>query len=449
MIKKIFIAILILLLLGAGIAAYFYFFSNKTDETGQPTFSLSDIFPFGDNGIGPKENPTDEPTNPDGETPNTPSEPTTTPRLQMVNRGPIAGAHVYDTTREIPPANHEIVGVDGKPLPIETEPATKVRYVETATGHISETYLDALDIKKITSTTIPKIAEAYFGNKEGTSALLRYADEKNNIQTFAGTIPTLDKKDGTPDTNLIGSYLPENIMTMAVSPDAQKILTIVKNENGSVGSISLPNGTKKSQLFSLAYSEWLSQWPNAKFVTITTKASAKVPGYMYTIDTTTKSMKKVIGGVLGLTTLTSPDMKNILFSRSGSSTVTSSIYSTTGKTALPLPGATTLPEKCIWQSNTILYCAVPTFIPNGDYPDVWYQGGISFVDQIYKINITDYSATVIGSPSEVDAIIDAINLSVDPSNTFLIFTNKRDGSLWSLDLRPDSERVKPTAAPTE
>ncbi len=442
MIKKLFIAILILLLLGAGIVAYFYFFSSKTDETGQPTFSLSDIFPFGDNGIGPKDNPTDEPTNTDGETPTTPSEPTTTPRLHMVNKGPVAGAHVFDTIRELPPINNEGVDINGNPLPIQTEPATKVRYIETATGNANETYLDAVNIKKITSTTIPKIAEAYFAGKDGTSALLRYADDSNNIQTFAGSIPIIDKKDGTPDTNLRGSYLTENIMTMAVSPDKQKIITVAKNDSGSIGSISLPDGTKKSQLFSLAYSEWLSEWPNAKYITLTTKASAKVPGFLYTVDTTTKVMKKVIGGVLGLTTLTSPDMKNVLFSRSGSSTVTSSIYSTTGKTVLPLPGATTLPEKCIWQSNTILYCAVPSFIPNGDYPDIWYQGGITFSDQIYKISIADYSANVIGNPSDIGVSIDAINLAVDPSNTFLIFTNKKDGSLWSLDLRPDSERTK-------
>ena len=436
MLKKIFIIILVILLLAAGIGAYFFFFSNKkTDTTGQG-ITLQDFFPFGDSGNSKtpiQTEPVPVDNEPDAGTPTNGAKP---PKLQMVNKGPIAGAYVYDVLRELP-RDPLAIGKDGKPLPIQTEPATMVRYSEVATGHTDETYLDALNVRKITNTTIPKITESFFAGKGGAVSILRYADDSKTIQTFSGNIPLLPKADGTLDTNLKGTYLTENIVSMAVSPDRQKIFTIAKNDTGSVGTVSLPDGTKKSQLFSLSFSEWLSEWPNQKFVTLTTKPSANVHGYLYTIDTTSKVMKKSIGGVNGLTTLTSPDMKTILFSRSSNNNVTSSLYDTASKNVLSLPGGATLPEKCVWQSVTILYCAVPSYIANGDYPDIWYQGGVSFVDQIYKINIKDFSTTVIANPASVNASIDAINLSVDPSNTFLIFTNKRDGSLWSLDLRPD------------
>lgn len=439
MLKKFLIAILVIILLGAGIVAYFFLFSNKKTETGAPTFSIGDFFPFGDNGTTPPGNGdgTEQPGT-DIPIPTESDEPVKPPKLHMVNQGPVAGAVVYDVVREIKPVDPNAVGLDGKPLPIQTEPATMVRYIETATGHVDETYLDDVEIKKITNTTIPQIAEGFFAGKGGLNALLRYAnDSDGSIQTFSGTIPVAPKKDGTLDTTLRGSYLTQDITTMSVSPDRINIFTVANSGTGSIGTISLPDGTKKTQLFSLAFTEWTSQWPSTKFVTLTTKPSVKVPGYLYSIDVTTKTMKKIIGGVLGLTTNTSPDMKNVLFSRSENGSVVISVYNITAKSVLPLPGATTLPEKCVWQSTTILYCAVPTYIPNGDYPDIWYQGGITFVDQIYKINLSDYSAVSIGNPSAIGASIDAINLSVDPANTFLIFTNKKDGALWSLDLRPD------------
>lgn len=434
MLKKILIVIIGIAILFGGVVAYFYLFGKKDATTNEPVFSLGDIFPFVDDGGNtPSTKPDEqipEPTTP--AEPSEPTEPARPPRLRMVNKGPISGAVAFDVTRELPPK----FDINNKPLPIETEPATKIRYIETATGHVSETYLDTISITKLTDTTIPRIVEAYFGGKNANQALLRYEGERNSIQTFTGSIPIIANKDGTPDTTLRGSYLAENIMSMAVSPDRDKIFTVVKNDSGSVGTISLPDGTKKNQIFSLAFSEWLAEWPSTKFVTITTKPSADVPGYSYSIDITTKIVKKVLGNVNGLTVLTSPDMKTVLFSRSNNNTITTSLYGTTTKTVLPLPGGLTFPEKCAWQTATILYCAIPSYIPSGKYPDDWYQGSVSFVDQIYRIDTKALSSSVVATPSSVSASIDAINLSFDPSNTFLIFLNKKDGALWSLDLRP-------------
>jgi hypothetical protein len=434
MLKKIIIIVIGLILLAAGIVAYFFFFSpNKQDGNPDTGFSLQDLFPFGDDGI--TNNPGSGGETPDETTePEIPNEPTVTPKLTMIAKGPIAGATTFDVTREKPRDPTKIL-IDGKPVPIETEIATKIRYTETSTGHTNETYLDFIDIEKITTVTIPKIVESYFAGKSATRAILRYA-EGGDIETFTGAIPLIPTTtDGKPDTTFKGAYLPTNIISMNVSPDKEKIFTIEKNSDGAIGSISLPDGTKRNQVFSLAFSEWTSEWPNARYVTLTTKPSARVPGFTYTIDTTTKVMKKVLGNVLGLTTLTSPDMKTILFSRSAANTINANLYTVSSKSVVPLPGATTLPEKCVWQSSTILYCAVPSYIPAGEYPEAWYQGMVTFIDQIYKIDTVSFTSTVIANPSTFGASIDAVNLYVNPANTFLIFINKKDGSLWSLDLR--------------
>ncbi len=438
MLKKIFIIILVVLLLGAGIMAYFLLFSSKktpTDTGGG--FSLQDLFPFNDSGNNTQNGTTDN-ENDDEVLPDEIPEPSKPPKLVMVAKGPISGAVAFDVTRPKAGQDPNKKDKDGKPVPIEMEPATMLRYSESSTGHTNETYLDKIDISKITNTTIPKIVESFFTGKSGTTAVLRYADTSNAIQTFAGNIPLIAKKDGSPDTSLRGTYLPEDITAIALSPDREKIFSVAKGENGSAGTISLPDGTKKNQLFSLAFSDWTTEWPTAKFVTLTTKPSAKVPGYYYSIDTSSKVMKKIFGGILGLTTLMSPDGKQVLLSRAGNGSTTTSLYNLGSKGVFQLPGATTLPEKCLWQSNTILYCAVPSYMPNAEYPDAWYQGIVSFTDQIYKIDTATFSSVVIANPSDVSASIDATNLTVDPLNTFLVFLNKKDGSLWSLDLRPET-----------
>lgn len=435
MLKKISIIILIIVLLGAGIVSYFLFFKKKTGTVDSPGFSLGDIFPFIDNSVNPGDSNNPDPII-DNPIVGEPGEPSKPPKLFMISKGPVSGAFTFDVDREIP-QDPKKLDKDGKPLPVETEQATKIRFTESATGHTNESYLDIVDIKKITNTTIPKVVESFFAGKAGTYSLLRYADEKNSIQTFSGNIPLLPEKNGAPDTTLRGSYLPENITSISISPDREKIFTIVSSSSGSVGSTSIPDGTKRNQILSIAYSEWLSEWPNSKFVTITTKPSYKFPGYTYTIDVSTKEMKKVFGGIPGLTTLTSPDMENIIFSRSVNNSISSNIYNVKSRESISLPGATTLPEKCVWYSKIVLYCAVPTYFPEGNYPDAWYMGAVSFADQIYKINIDTFESSVIGTPSAVGAVIDVTNLTINPSGTFLTFINKRDGSLWGLDLRPE------------
>ncbi len=197
----------------------------------------------------------------------------------------------------------------------------------------------------------------------------------------------------------------------------------------------------------MAYTEWTPAWPTSSMITLTTKPAGTVPGFVYSLDPDKKTFKKIFGGVLGLTTNTSPDGKNILYSSSQNSQIAINIYNLSSKNNSGM-SITTLPEKCVWQSASILYCAVPTYIPSGNYPDDWYQGAISFVDQIYKINISTLETSMIGNPGSVGASIDAMNLAVDTANKYLIFTNKKDGSLWSLDISPSLVVPKATSTTT-
>ncbi len=139
-----------------------------------------------------------------------------------------------------------------------------------------------------------------------------------------------------------------------------------------------------------------------------------------------------LGDINGLTTLGSPDGKAILY---GDSNLSLFIYHLDPRETESV-GVRTLPEKCVWAGESIIYCAVPTLIAPAQYPDAWYQGEISFSDQIWGINTESGETSLISDPISVPGgeSLDAWKLKVDESGRYLFFLNKKDSSFWELEL---------------
>ena len=141
-----------------------------------------------------------------------------------------------------------------------------------------------------------------------------------------------------------------------------------------------------------------------------------------------------MGGINGLTTLTSQDGKLVLYSDNNLSL---NVYNISTKTADTI-GVRTLTEKCVWgRANDALYCAVPKFIPSALYPDSWYKGGISFSDDIWKIDLKTGNTNIIANPESIEGSeeIDGIKLALDADENYLFFVNKKDSYLWKLNLK--------------
>lgn len=322
-----------------------------------------------------------------------------------------------------------------KPTTPPTEFVPAVRYVGRATGNIYQTFADKIEERKFTTTIIPMVYEASFGNK-GESVIMRYlkTDDKT-IETFTGSLPKeVLGADTTGDNEIKGSFFPENISDLSISFDTLSLFYLFNIGDGTVGITSGILGDKKSQVFNSPFTEWLSQYPSTKMITLTTKPSANVPGYMYAIDPNKKDFNKILGNINGLTTLTSPSGKLVLYSNNNLSL---SIYNMDTRSSNPL-GLKTLPEKCTWnKTSDALYCSVPKFVDQLGYPDVWYQGQVSFSDQIWKINVTNNSAILVADPASVAGgeDMDGIKLAVDDGENYLFFINKNNSYLWKLDLK--------------
>ena len=436
MLKKGIILIIIIL---AVIFAVVLIFASVFKPTGQPetastgTNFFSGLFPSGERKTDGQIQET--PADISGYLPPSDNAKLGKERLSKVSSMPIAGYGIFMKERYMGKAEEatEPPSPLGGSVAKSTEFVPALRYAERATGNVYQTFADKIEERKLTSTVIPQVYEASFGED---SILMRYLKEDaKTIETFAGKLPKeILGGDAVGPTEMEGSFLPENIIDLSLSPDKLLIFYLFKSGDNAVGITASAKGDQKNQIFSSPFTEWLSQWPNARMITLNTKPSSNSPGYLYSIDPSTKRMTKILGGINGLTSLTSPSGKSVLYTDSRLSLFA---YDPSTKNSVSL-GIRTLPEKCVWDKASIyLYCAVPKNIKGTNYPDIWYRGEVSFSDEVLKINTENGNTTKLADPAEFQSgeEMDGIKLSLDQAENYLFFINKKDSFLWELNLK--------------
>lgn len=434
--KTLIVALIAIILIGLG--GYFYFLKKP------PVVTPAVVeFPGGSRPGTGVIGGTQESTTEAGGGVFTPGASTPLPRLYELHRAPVAGAGFIETK-------------DKKGF--VTSVAT--RYLERGLGHVYETPLATLAESRIVNETRSRISEALWGNG-GKSVVVRFVDDKEGgvIKTrivnigasaisFARGTSTQNISDGFLKTEEL--FLPDYIPFMATSEDGADKLFYLE---GGVGSTANFKDTSISKVFNSAFTEWLPQFPSQKLITLTSRPSAQVPGHMFFLNPSTKSVTKVLGNINGLTTLTSHDGKFVLFSETKGSAPELSLYDTAKKES-NLLYLQTLPEKCVWgfKKTTLAYCAVPQTLPNATYPDQWYQGLVSFSDAIWEINTATFNTRKIMTPSDFRApALDMINLALSSDDAYLLFMNKISGTPWVYGIvepAPQRTTVVPTVSTT-
>jgi hypothetical protein len=308
-----------------------------------------------------------------------------------------------------------------------------IRYMERGTGHVYETATSTIINTRISNYTEPKIYEAYFVNNGDNIILRGLIGNSDVISTRLATL-SLSTTTDSGDQTLLLKDLPVDISQIAISPSKTRLFSVMNT--GIRGIISNTDGGSAVGVFNTQYKEWLASWPQENSILLTTKASSFAPGFSYLLNTQTNGVKRIMGNVYGLTTNPSPDLSTILFNESDTGTFTLNVFNTSDSTRYQLPFKT-MAEKCAWAhtEKNVIYCAVPSDIAFGSYPDTWYQGQITFADSIWKYNIaTGESREIMDIPNEAGQVIDAINLSVSPTDDYIVFTNKADLTFWGLQL---------------
>lgn len=430
------IALLIAFLIGGLI--WFFFFRDNTDPNTGTGDEVQQFFPTENNGsIDPFNAISEDGTPVDDINIQNEGDRAEIPKLRLLSRDPVAGMIAFETIATTSDTFINDLGAEAAPTTTEIV----FRYMERGTGHIYETKENSLTKQRISNTTIPKVYNALF-NTDGTKLLLRYLDLNNEtIKTFASAIvPNQDSAADVIEFTIEGRFLPDNIGDLSYSTEGNKVLYL-KNIPGTEDTgmyIADLIEESISLIYQTQISQWISQWLNDTTVAITTRAHSKVSGYSFLVDTENKQLAKVIEAEKGLTTTYNIDATRMLYSVADGRSIKTYIYSVPEKTSIPI-NIKTIPDKCAWSpvEQNIIYCGAPNIITRADYPEDWYQGEVTFKDNIWKIDTDTFRVeNIYRDRSETDESFDIIKPQISPDGRYLMFVNKKDLSLWSLDINP-------------
>ena len=382
----------------------FYFVGRDNGGTGGGIVNtFRGFFPFGGENV---ENPNDgEPT--PGETGNEEPAVDFVKKLRKLSSEPVAGAGTVDV-----------------------KAGTVVRYIEKATGHIFETELFSPRSGRISNTTIPQAYDAVWGDKN-TSLIARYLkDDDLTVDTFSLTLKNIST---TTENTISGIEFPKKISDVSVF--GSSIFYLEQNTSSSNGYISNFSGGAKKLIWNSPIREVLSQYVNAKTVALTTKPEENTDGFLYFVDTANGGVRKILGNIKGLSTLVNDDASEVLY-LNHEGEVSMNLYNIKNRTTTNIT-PTALPEKCAWskKDRNVVYCAVSKESIEISTLTRWYKGLTQLTDDVWKYDLKNNTSDVVMTTStETSETIDIVKPILSENEQYLVFVNKRDGSLWSLDV---------------
>lgn len=414
--KIILILISVIVLASAVFAGWYFFIKSPGTPVGE---ALRDVLPFGSGNNLPPINPTPE-----------------------EGAGVENGVEGEDREEGVVPLSQEV-----KLFKIYDSPTagfvifnrgnrTVVRYVDRATGHISEVVLPNqsdrnMERVRITNNTIPKIYEAHF-RPDGMAVLVRSLKENSDVIENTSLILTPPQQATSSDSfhTISSTPLRGNMDSVAVS-DTRLVYSL--KDSSSVSS-SLFNGNDVRTIISHPFTDW-AILPAENRIFLSTKTQSNMAGYMYSIPLSGGNLSKILGPLNGLVSVPNPVGNRVAYSYYDNGVTKLTVVNLQNNSRLELsPG--TIAAKCTWGTvrQQILVCGAPEYVGEGE-PERWYSGRSSYSDQIWLFNTANETGEILTEPIQSAGVnIDLVNPKISPREDYLVFINKTDLSLWALKL---------------
>jgi len=317
---------------------------------------------------------------------------------------------------------------------------TIVRYVALETGHVFE-YTQGAGAVRLSNRTIPRILSAKW-QTSGEGALLERRENDGTIRTIrARLLPVAGDEDEeisspasqTAPYTVEGETLPIDIRSAVLSPDGESIALLSHNDIGATVSILPFNDTQSVELFSSSHRAWNIAWNADKEITFVSKPSPLYIGAGFILDTQNGALVRRGEGA-ALTLILGPDVASGIDTALVSDVPVSVFNNYLIGTRTVLPFVTYPQEKCTYISDTKAVCAAPDDTNLFGYPHRWYQGAVSFTDDLWLVDGETGAVLSLYNTSVDTLSLDMIHLTYDNSSGVLYFENKRDNSLWMISL---------------
>jgi hypothetical protein len=307
---------------------------------------------------------------------------------------------------------------------------TALLYVDRGTGHIYKKFIFKEDkAQKLTNTTVPGVYDAYFF-ANNTKVLMRYLRETDNtIISLYGALPPLSSSLTLPLREV--TRLPENIVSVAVSPKTGDLYYLVKTTSGSSLYRITSEGDTKVRDYDLSE---LSLSFNKEDLILSQKPSAFEKTYFFTEDELS-----LYGGRTG---------QRVVFSAINKGVFLSSVWTEVGLQLISsdLSGkrpyvytTQTVADKCLSSLvGSYFFCFVPNLIPLIPFglPDDWYKGRISFNDSLFVLDTVRHEESKLSRlETDIGTEFDVFKPLISSRDNYLAFSNKLNSELWVAQLQ--------------
>lgn len=394
--KILIISIVIVLVI---IATLIFFFGRRNTETGEPTF-LGKLFP---------------------ESAPAQQRQTVSPPLQgeAGEGSKIKEPSLNKETAKSLPAG-TLIHLSANTVSSLAINASTTRYhknIAENPGHLFERQTDGSDEeKRISNFTIPQVLKVIWSNN-AKKAVIFY-----NLNSEVRKI-LVDYSEPTPKTN----FLPDTVSAVAFSPDSKSMVFI--NDLDDTRNVFVANtvfGSQKKILDNIIPNLEIL-WPAQNLIALKTKSSFALTGFLYTIPANGVGFSKVVES-LGLDAIWNNNASGLVYTNSDLDLFYLDIKTGANKSL----GLKTVAEKCTFSKTktNLVYCAIPKIISDANYPDEWWQGKITFEDNIIAIDTNTLDFVLFAETAS-----DAVNPVLTGNDEYLLFRNRNTGELWSLKLK--------------
>jgi len=399
----------VVLLCIIGIVWFFFFRSTasiSTNSTGSSGFNVN---------IPSATNTTPAPTDTNGsQTINTTT--SAQQKIFQISQDPVVGATLMQTLR----------------------PTTTIaRFIRQDDGHVYDVPLGVSGVvpKVVSNITIPGGQRAIW-LEGGNAAIMQYVDDSMTVKTvYMGFPHATTTNTATLPTRI--TFLPDNLIDIAASPDGKSVAYLIKTANGSDGYVAKDDGTASKKLFSLPLVQVLLSWPSQGTLLAESKSAVGVTGIAFSINASTGVATELVTAP-GLTALADKTFANILYQTADGNSNNTYLYSTKNNSSSisPIPA---LPEKCIWSNlvSSEIFCADAPGGVSVNYLDLWHRGVDNEIDYISEINFANQTGSVIAAlgTKQGGAAADILEMALSPDEHYLSYTTKGDRSLWGVLLQ--------------
>lgn len=301
-----------------------------------------------------------------------------------------------------------------------------VRYVEKGTGHVYEIALRDGATTQITGITIPKVVSATWASTGNRVALEIEKDPYENSVYVAHIA-----KDDNGEHSLDGTNVEDGAHSLTFDETGDVLFYAVSGERTTSGFTFDLKTEARTKTFEVPLTQVHVLWGDDTYVY--SKPSARVRGYVY----------RVVGNALerigntegfGLMAHAANDFVVVTENNAEGRPESTAYDNTTGSTtSLTLAGYVTkcTPSRSV---RSYLWCADTLELPSGIMPDIWLQGATTLNDSLVLVDLRTGDAFLrLDFEKTLGYPLDAIELLVDETDSYVIFKNKTDGTLWLYD----------------